>query len=357
MKTLWLILALILAYSLLKVQTRQNYLQGLEGKRLALAGRVGSEPIFYENAQSLKIHGISINLPRYPEVSYGDRVTIEGVYSQGKLNDAAIIAHTPTNGLIFKLRNRLISFYKQALPEPHASLVAGIVMGSKKDIPNSFWQDLKKTGTLHVVVASGMNVTLVAGFLMEALVQVMNRRRAVIIAVCGIWLYALLSGFEAPIVRASIMGSIVFSAQKLGRVYDAWRGLMLSVILMLLFKPLYISDLGFQLSVLATASLIKFGVVFNRLLYFVPGIFREGLATSLAAQVGVAPLLFITFGDLNPFSPFINALVLWTIPYITILGMLAGILALMATGPAGLVLSLVYPLTFVFVKVVIGASF
>ncbi len=356
MKALWLILALVIIYSLFKVHNQKHYLQSLEGKRLILNVRVNAEPTLYENSQSLRIQGILVSVSRYPEINYGDKLEVEGDYSQGKLNNPVIVTHIPAQGIVFKLRGKLISFYKQALPEPHASLVAGIVMGSKSNMPYEFWKALKKTGTLHVVVASGMNVTLVAGFLMETLIRVMKRRQAVFVAICGIWLYAFLSGFEAPIVRASIMGSIAFSAQKLGRVYDAWRGLVISAILMLIFRPLYISDLGFQLSVLATGSLIKFGSVFNRLLYIIPGFFREGLATSLAAQVGVAPLIFITFGELNPFSPFINALVLWTIPYITILGMISGILALLSTGLAKLILALVYPLTLVFIKVVVGVS-
>ncbi|MBU0768403.1 MAG: ComEC/Rec2 family competence protein, partial [Proteobacteria bacterium] len=61
---------------------------------------------------------------------------------------------------------KLLEFYKNAFPSPHSSLVAGVVIGSKEGISGNFWESLKNSGTLHVVVASGMNVTLVAGFLM-----------------------------------------------------------------------------------------------------------------------------------------------------------------------------------------------
>ncbi len=357
MKPLLFILILTVAFSLIKVYQNNKFLDSLEGKRIVLSGKVSSEPTIYDNSLSIKLQNIYVYLPRYPEISYGDKVKVEGVYKEGKLSDAILKSHKSSQGILYKLRDKLIAFYKKALPEPHASLVAGVVMGSKKGMPKAFWEDLQKTGTLHVVVASGMNVTLVAGFLMEALVQVINRKRAVIIAICGIWLYALLSGFEAPIVRASVMGSIAFSAQKLGRVYDAWRGLTISIIIMLVLKPLYITDLGFQLSVLATASLMKFEMLFNRLLHFVPRIFREGLSTSLAAQIGVAPLLFVSFGQFNLVSPFINALILWTIPMITVVGMLVGIISLLSYQVAHLIITLVYPLTFIFVKVVQGLSF
>ncbi len=357
MKLLLFVLVLTVAFSFIKVYQNNIFLNELEGKKIFLSGKVTSEPTIYDNSQSIKVQGIYVYLPRYPMIGYGDKVHVEGVYKEGRLNNATVKSHQKARGALYKFRDKLISFYKKALPEPHASLVAGVVIGSKKGMPNEFWEDLQITGTLHVVVASGMNVTLVAGFLMEALVQVINRKRAVIIAICGIWLYALLSGFDAPIVRASVMGSIAFSAQKLGRVYDAWRGLIISIIIMLFLKPLYISDMGFQLSVLATASLMKFEPLLNRLLHFVPGVFRADLSTSLAAQIGVAPLLFVTFGQFNLISPFINALILWTIPIVTITGMLAGIVSLLSYQLAHFILTLVYPLTLIFVKVVQGFSY
>jgi competence protein ComEC len=116
------------------------------------------------------------------------------------------------------------------------------------------------------------------------------------------------------------MGSVTFVAQALGRLQAASRALFLSAALMLIIKPDWITDLGFILSFVATASLMLFERKIASLIRFVPGIFREGLSTSLAAQIGVAPILFATFGQFSLLSPIINALVLWTIAPITIIG-------------------------------------
>ena len=83
-----------------------------------------------------------------------------------------------------------------------------------------------------------------------------------------------------------------------------------------------------------------------------PGIFREGMSTSLAAQIGVAPIIFFFFGQFNPFSFLINALVLWTIAPMTILAGLAAILVLISESLARLSLILVYPLTSWFIWVI-----
>ena len=225
-------------------------------------------------------------------------------------------------------------------------------MGSKAGLPASFWEALKKTGTAHVVVASGMNVTLVTSFLIGILIIFLPRRKAIPLALVGVWSYSLLSGFDAPIVRAAIMGSIVFTAQAFGRLQTASRALFLSAALMLIIKPDWITDIGFILSFVATGSLMLFERKIASLIHFVPGIFREGLSTSLAAQIGVAPILYATFGQFSLLSPIINALVLWTIAPITIIGGIGGVLGLISVTIGKMIIFLAYPLTTWFIWIV-----
>lgn len=97
----------------------------------------------------------------------------------------------------------------------------------------------KATGTAHVVVASGTNVTLVASFLLYLFLSFMERKKIVLASIFGIWGYSFISGMDAPIVRVAIMGSLAFGAQGLGRVNVAWRALLTSIVIMLLVKPLF----------------------------------------------------------------------------------------------------------------------
>ena len=322
------------------------------GQKLRITSKVLVEPIQYDDSQYIKLVGIRFYLPKYPEVNYGDNVIVEGIIEDGKLKNPVLINLEENTGIIYKVRKKLVLFYHRALPEPHASLVSGLVLGSKANIPTEFWDQLISTGTVHVVVASGMNVTLVAGFLLTMTILILPRQKAVILALVGIWIYALLSGFDAPIIRAAIMGSLAFSAQALGRVNLAWRALFLSALLMLLVNPSWITDLGFILSFVATASLMLFEAKIRKLVYFVPAIFREGLSTSLAAQIGVTPILLLTFGRYSFISPFVNALVLWTVAPITVIGMTAGIVSIITMPIGKLILFLTYPLTSWFIWIV-----
>ncbi len=323
-----------------------------EGDLVKISTTVLSEPIAYENTQYVKLMGLKIYLPKYPEIVYGDSVVVVGRVNEGKLDNPQLLSVGQTNNKIYKLREKLIGFYKSSIPEPHSSLVAGTVLGSKS-MPSGFWETLKNTGTAHVVVASGTNVAMVAGFLMGITTNFLKRKKAIVVTLLGISVYVVLSGFDAPIVRAAIMGAVVFSAQSFGRLVSAWRALALSIIVMLIIKPIWLTDLGFILSVLATSGLMFSQKGIDNRLKFIPAFFREGLTTSLAAQVFVAPVIYATFGQFNIASPIINALILWTIPYIMIIGGFSGIVGLIIPKLGMIILQLVIPLTWFFQNILL----
>ncbi len=203
-----------------------------------------------------------------------------------------------------------------------------------------------------MVVASGMNVTFVAGFLIAFFSLFLARRRAIPFILGGIIFYCAIASFEAPVVRAGIMGALVFLAQETGRVASGFRVLTISALIMLIFRPDWIGDLGFILSFVATASLMVFQKRIEIKLKKFPNLIRQDLSTTLAAQIGVTPILFVTFGYFNLFSPFINALILWTVPLIMIIGAASGLIGFLFPSLGGLILYLVYPLTWWFSAVV-----
>lgn len=324
----------------------------VSGDLVKISSRVLTEPVNYDDSQYLRLYGLKIYLPLFPEISYGDFIVVRGTVDGDKLINPKLISHEVSKNFLISFRGRLLSFYKKTLPKRHAALVAGVVLGSKEGIDSKFWEMLKISGTAHVVVASGMNVSLVGGFALILFLTFLSRKKATIASLFFIWIYAFLAGFDAPIIRAAVMGSIAFLAVGLGRLNVSWRALFLSASIMLIIKPIWVQDLGFILSFVATASLMLFEGKINRLIHFVPSIFKEGLSTSLAAQIGVAPILYATFGQFNVLSPLINALVLWVIAPLTIVGMVAGLIGLVIPSLGKVLLYLIYPLSAWFVWIV-----
>jgi competence protein ComEC len=322
-----------------------------DGTVIRIRGSVTSEPLEFEDTQYIKLKGYKIYLPKYPEINYGDGIVVEGIVQGDKLKKTKVIKLEKTSKVLIKLREKLLHFYQSSFPVRHASLVTGVVLGSKEGLDTQFWEKLKNTGTVHVVVASGMNVSIVAKFLISIFALILPRRKAIPFALIGIWLYSFLSGFDAPIIRASIMGSLAFVAQELGRLYYAGRTLVLTALLMILIKPEWIVDLGFVLSFVATASILLLDEPMKKMFRKIPPFLRSDLSATISAQIGVAPILFASFGQFNLLSPLYNLAVLWTIPIITLIGMMAGIISLIFVPVGRLILYLAYPFTswFIFV--------
>ena len=334
-----------------------------DGQKVRITTVVYSDPINYNTSQYLRVAGFKVYLPQIPEIVYGDKIVVTGTVDGDTsvtgyaLKNPKLTEVSKTKNFASNLRKKLVDFYQSSLPSPYSGLIAGITLGAKGFIPNDFWEKVKSTGVAHVVVASGTNVTFVTAFMVTTLSTILPRKKLIPIVVLSILLYLFLSGFDAPLIRAAIMGILAFVAQINGRVAQAWRILILAGFLMLVVNPLWLTDLGFILSFVATASLILFEKRIRDKLTALPGVLKESFSISLAAQIGVAPILFVRFGQFNILSPIINALVLWTIPGIMILGVVGGVVGLAIPSLGKIILYLSYPLLWWFTAIVTLFSF
>jgi competence protein ComEC len=150
------------------------------------------------------------------------------------------------------------------------------------------------------------------------------------------------------------MASIAFFALETGRLYSAWRGLVIAGLIMLVIVPDWLTDLGFILSFVATASILAFKKRIDQIFAFLPDVLglKKDFTTSLAAQIGVGPILFATFSQFNLLSPLVNGLALWTIPPITVLGLVGGLTGLIFPLLGRGILLLTLPLTVFFSGIV-----
>lgn len=115
---------------------------------------------------------------------------------------------------------------------------------------------------------------------------------------------------------------------------------------MLLFNPEYLFDVSFQLSFAATLGVLFFTGFFESKFRKSPKFLRDSLATSLAAQILVVPLIFYYFGQVSLMSPIVNTLVLWTVPVSTVIGFMF-LLASFVLGTLANLISyvLIFPLS------------
>lgn len=305
------------------------------GDKLKIKGQISSDPTHLGKREQIQVGLFKIYTESAEDYIYGDIIQAEGEAKKTKYGwnlENAKVSRVGTSSdrlIIFKAREQVVNFYKKLLPEPHASLLAGVVLGTKSSLDKNFFERLRKTGTLHIVVASGTNISIFAGSFLETLAVYVSRRRAVVITIALAWMYVLIVGFQPPIVRAAVMASIALAATAFGREANSLRALALTGALLLLVKPDWLFDIGFRLSVLATVGVVVVGPWFARRLSRVPQILRQDLATSFGAQLAVSPLIYFSFGQVSLSGPLVNVLVLWTVPFMMAGGAVLAVCALL----------------------------
>src|SRR3990172_3746729 len=199
----------------------------------------------------------------------------------------------------------------QFLPSPQAELLSGILLGQNKNLPGQLRLSLRDTSTLHIVVASGKNLSLIAAFFLS-LSGLIKRKHAITLSLLAVVSYTLLTGVQVPVLRAAIMFSLASLAQIFGRQKEGWWVLILTAALMLFINPKWIGDLSFQLSFLATFGVVVVAPVLLKYLHKIP-IIGQDLAVTLAAQVMITPVIVANFHQISLVSLAANVLVLWTI--------------------------------------------
>ena len=342
------------------------------GKQYKIIGRVSSPPLISGSTQLVKIGPARLILNRFHKIYYGDMLEAVGIFNKRVINQYYYnyYSYYPSILKINKYDNRSPIFFSlkaflgranlffmdtinQTLPEPQSSLMGGVLLGAKSNFSHYLQNIMRETGTIHVAVASGQNVIFVTSFIWASLSYLIRRKYALFLAAIGTVLYVLAVGADPPVVRAGLMALILFLSQWLGREYLLSYSLLITIILMLLISPLILFDLSFQLSVAATLGIYWFYPLLKKIKVFqINNFIVEALVTTISAQVLVWPIVAYHFGTLNLISPIVNALVLWTVPIVMILGLPLVILGLASVGLAQVFAWLAWPFLTIFILVV-----
>ncbi|HCR81613.1 MAG TPA: hypothetical protein DIV47_04040 [Candidatus Pacebacteria bacterium] len=236
-----------------------------------------------------------------------------------------------------EIQAKKINVLKLYFSQDNLQFTRGLVLGEKSP-EASFYPDFTNAGMLHVLVASGFNVALVAGAA-RRLTRFFSRKMQLTLILAVVWTYVILLKFQPPLLRAAWMFSLVFLLKFLGQKTQRVRVLAWSVVIILSFQPALVASLSLWLSVLATLGIMVFS---RRLSLFwqegwpkngepqlkrVSRIFLEEGAVSLSAQALIFPLLIWFFHSLNLVSFLANPLLL---PWIGGITQAAGLQFLLA---------------------------
>lgn len=324
--------------------------------------RVAAETVRLESGSETAVSGlILVRAPRFPVIDYGTVVEVngrletppddpdfsyrdylarQGIHSLVSRPRLTVVAEGQGSAIkhaIFAFKARAQATISHILPDPQASLLAGILLGNDNGLPPALADDFRLTGLTHIIAISGFNIAILIAIMVSAVQPLVGRKPAVAVAMVGIVLYTILVGADASVVRAAIMGSLYLIASRLlGRPSFPYASLFLAGFLMTLANPLTLWDVGFQLSFGATLGLMLYADpltqwVRARLLRWLDraivqqmmGLLSEAVLVTLAAQVLTLPMMVAYFGQLSLISFLANALVLPAQPGVMLWGGIA----------------------------------
>ena len=280
------------------------------------------------------------------EFQYSNYLAKDNIYlTANQAGDLTIVASHPWTllGQLYKIKHWTDWAIHRFLPEPHSGLLAGLLLGIKSDLPDTFRTALKNSGTSHIVALSGFNVTIIITFLLFIL-RGLPRRLVWIVSGILILGFVIMTGAASSVVRAAIMGWILLLAGWWGRKRHPINAILVAVSTMVFLHPLILFyDVGFQLSVAATIGLM-YGTPSFQKIRWIPKFITEALSATIGATVFTLPLIALYFGGISWVTLGANLIVVPLVPYVMLIGC-AGLVAFIGWPKLVWLNLLVWPLS------------
>ncbi|WP_324688892.1 ComEC/Rec2 family competence protein [Flavobacterium cheonhonense] len=238
-------------------------------------------------------------------------------------------------------RTKIIDNLKKSnFNETELAVMIALLLGQQQDIDPETLQEYQLAGAVHILSVSGLHVGFIMLFINFLLKPIPNTSRntyiKLLIIVLALWSYGILAGLAPSVVRSVTMFSFVAVGQHLRRSVNVYHSLLVSVLLILLWKPSFLFDVGFQLSYLALFFILwlqpliaDFWQPKNKITRYIWDI----LTVSLAAQLGTLPLSIYYFHQFPGLFFVTNVLVLPLLGIIMVVGLVAVIIGCFGTVP------------------------
>lgn len=325
------------AFSVMQVD--ETLCSSLLGAKLRLSWR-SSEPL----AVGQIVNGLVKLRPLWGSANsagfnYQRWLIAKGYIATGYIKQGELAAKRPAK--------RTADYIRSSLFDPrllHASSLLALASGEQSSLSTAHWARLRRTGTIHLFVISGLHVALVGGWLYVLALGVFrcaslltpmplaSQQWAMLLSLCGIGGYAWLSGLNPPVMRASVMAGLVTLGMMMLRRAEPVRVLMVTFGLALIAQPLSSLQQGFWLSYTAVAVLCWGVVGYQRRL----GNVTTFLRAQIVLFVSMAPLLGVLVGAIPLLSIPANLLAVPVVTLVTLPSLLLGLALTKVSGDISL---------------------
>lgn len=358
-----IILIIVLVISIIITHYSDKLVQDsgfFDDKEKNIKGIIISDPEIREKSQKfifVSNNGIKIIVfvNRYLDLNYGDNIELKGniekpeifntfdypsyLYRKGifyvsYFPNIKILSNAQNNIVknkefnnflyfIYNIKNKMRYNINKYLPEPNASLVLAGTIGDSFRLDDELNTQLVKSGLRHIVAVSGLHMSIILGAFFIFFITIgLKRSYATISSLMFLFFYVVLTGMPFSVIRASIMGVILFLGFWIGRPVNSINTLIIAAIGIIFWQNEAWQDVSFQLSFLAVLGILLFFKFFKDLfikIQKIPKFIINILSVTMSVLILIWPILAYNFGEFSIIAPISNILVLPILPILMIL--------------------------------------
>ena len=261
--------------------------------------------------------------------NYRDYLKHQGIYCILSVKKDSMVkkleknAGNPLLSFSFRIKHRLREVIVKNLSPFSAGILNALILGDRQDLPRYLLDILMKLGTIHIIAISGFNVGIVA-FIILLILKIIKipRKFRYILTIFLLIIYCILTGANAPVVRATVMAVIFLCAYFFEREVSIYNSLSLATLIILAVNPWQIFEISFQLSFLSVVSIVwlspKIKSLFPEKLDKIPWLrfLILTFSVSSAAWIGLLPLIAYYFRTFTSITVLANMII---VPYSAII--------------------------------------
>lgn len=240
-----------------------------------------------------------------------------------------------------RLHSRIINNLEKAhFNKDEMNVALALILGQQQEISSEIIKDYQYSGTTHVLSVSGLHVGFIMLFINFILKPIPNNRKGSFIKLISILvslaIFAIISGLSPPVLRSVVMFSFLAIGNHLRRSGNIYHTLLVSILLILLFEPYFLFDVGFQLSYLALFFIFWLQPILKNIWtpkHKITIYLWNALTVSFAAQIGTLPVCLYYFHQFPGLFFVTNIIILPVLSFIMIAGIIVMIIAVFYSPP------------------------
>lgn len=293
-----------------------------------------------DNIYTTKATFDEIQKPLNPnQFNYKSYLEKQYIYKQLYIKSDELFLVNSTTHTVYGYADALRKHINNALNDYNFSddelaIINALILGQRQDLSKDLTTDYINAGAIHILAVSGLHVGLILLILTYILKPLHRIKKGKLISglliITLLWCFAIIAGLSSSVTRAVTMFSIVAFAMHIKRPSNIYNTLAFSILLLVLFKPLIIFDVGFQLSYLAVIAIVSIQPILVNLWepkYYIPKKLWDVFTVTIAAQFGVLPISLFYFHQIPGLFFIANLIIIPFLGFILGFGLLVVTLA------------------------------